>query len=235
MPPDTTPEPISCIPITARHKRPCWRRLPGPPTPISCWSTWEAESGRLAEKFLNRFPNARATVVDQSEAFLELAKARLAPFGQRAGFVVSRLQDDWTKKLPAAPSAIVSTSAIHHLAADEKQALYQQCYDALEPLGILANGDEVRAESQDEYRAALEKWGAHMRRIVTDKRVTEAFRGMLDKWQERNVTNFEKPRVSGDDCHETVQTQLAYLADCGFRSVSSPWQQEMWAVLLGVK
>jgi SAM-dependent methyltransferase len=192
-------------------------------------------SGRLAEKFLTRFPNARASVVDQSEAFLELAKARLAPFGERAGFVVSRLQDNWAAMLPAPPTVIVSTSAIHHLVPDDKQALYQQCYDALEPLGILANGDEVRAESEDEYRAALDKWGAHMRRISAAGRVTEAFRGMLDKWQERNVTHFEKPRVSGDDCHETVRAQLAYLADRGFRSVSSPWQQEMWAVLLGVK
>ncbi len=192
-------------------------------------------SARLAEKFLSRFPRARAVVVDQSEAFLELARGRLAPFADRAALVVARLQDDWAAQLPGQPTAIVSTSAIHHLAPDEKRALYQKCYNVLEPLGILANGDEVRAESQDEYRAALEKWAAHMRRIVAEGLVGENFSGMLEKWQQRNVAHFDQPRVSGDDCHETVQAQLACLADCGFRSVSAPWQQEMWAVLLGIK
>jgi tRNA (cmo5U34)-methyltransferase len=192
-------------------------------------------SGRLAENFLTRFPNATAIVIDQSEPFLELARLRLAQFGDRATYLVSRLQDDWAAQLPATPAAIVSTSAIHHLSPDEKRALYQQCYDALEPLGILANGDEIRAEDDADYRAALEKWGAHMREIVAAGRVSESFHGMLEKWQERNVNQFDKPRVSGDDCHETVQAQLAYLCDCGFRTVSSPWQNEMWAVMLGVK
>lgn len=192
-------------------------------------------SGRLVERFLKRFTRARAVVVDQSEAFLELAKSKLAPFTPRASFLVSRLQDDWSSKLPEQPTAIISTSAIHHLEPAEKRALYQQCYDALLPLGILANGDEVRAESDGEYRAALEKWAAHMQRIMNEGLVVESFHPMLKKWQERNVTRFDQPRISGDDCHETIRTQLAYLADCGFRSVSSPWQREMWAVLLGIK
>ncbi len=192
-------------------------------------------SGRLAEILLSRFPNATAVIVDQSEPFLELARTRLERFGERARFVVARLQDHWAEALPAAPSVIVSTSAIHHLDADEKQALFQQCYDALEPLGIFVNGDEIRADDDGEYRAALEKWGVHMREIVADGRVPESFHEMLEKWQDRNIRHFEKPRTSGDDCHQPLRTQLGYLCDCGFRTVNSPWQRDMWAVMLGVK
>ena len=192
-------------------------------------------SGRLAEKFLERFPRARAVVVDQSEPFLELAQARLAPFGDRAATQVARLQDDWAARLPDRPSAIVSTSAIHHLLPDEKRSLYQQCCEALVPGGIFANGDEVRDADDRQYKAALETWAAHMRRVCAAGLVTESFRGMCDKWIERNVKQFGQPRASGDDCHETIETQLGYLRDVGFARASSPWHEDMWAVLLGVK
>jgi hypothetical protein len=74
-----------------------------------------------------------------------------------------------------------------------------------------------------------------LRQIVDDGRVSDVMRPMFEKWNERNVTQFDVPRSSGDDCHETIEAQLAYLCDCGFRSVSSPWHQDMWAVLEAVK
>ena len=192
-------------------------------------------SGRLVEKFLARFPRASAVVVDQSEPFLDLAKTRLEPFGRRAICQVARLQDDWSAALPAQPAAIVSMSAIHHLEPDEKRRLAEQCYGALEPMGIFANGDEVRDADDEPYRQALIAWAAHLRQISDQGLVSLPFQRMCQKWEQRNVQNFHVPRTSGDDCHETIQAQLAYLCDCGFRSTSAPWQKEMWAVMLGVK
>jgi hypothetical protein len=57
----------------------------------------------------------------------------------------------------------------------------------------------------------------------------------LRQWEARNVHRFGEPRRSGDDCHETIEAQLAYLCEAGFRTVDVPWQKEMWAVLRGVK
>lgn len=192
-------------------------------------------SGRLVEKFLARFPRATAVVVDQSEAFLAIAATRIAPFDGRGSCLVARLQDDWTTALPAAPAVITSMSAIHHLDPPQKQQLYARAYAVLEPMGLVLNGDEIRAQDDGAYRAALETWAAHMRRIVDAGLVSAAMRPMLEGWQERNVTQFGQPRASGDDCHETIESQLAYLCDCGFRSVGVAWQKEMWAVLEGVK
>ncbi len=192
-------------------------------------------SGRLAERFLARFPHAKAVVVDQSESFLEIARRRMEPFGDRGTCVVSRLQDDWAAELPSQAAAIVSMSAIHHLAPEEKQRLYARAYEALAPYGVLLNGDEVRADDDAEYLAELKTWAQHMQRIVAAGRVSEAMEPMLEKWRVRNIDNFDQPRESGDDCHESVQTQLSYLCDCGFRSVGTPWKKEMWALLKGVK
>ncbi len=192
-------------------------------------------SGRLAEKFLTQFPGATALVVDQSEAFLEIAAKRMAPFAGRGTCLRARLQDDWAAQLSEAPAAIVSMSAIHHLAPEEKRELYERACQALVPLGIFLNGDECRHADDAKYRARLVQWAEHLHQIVDDGRVSDVMRPMFEKWKERNVTQFDVPRTSGDDCHETVEAQLAYLCDCGFRSVSSPWQKDMWAVLLGVK
>jgi tRNA (cmo5U34)-methyltransferase len=65
--------------------------------------------------------------------------------------------------------------------------------------------------------------------------VNDAMRPMLEKWIERNVTHFGQPRSSGDDCHETLEAQLGYFCDCGFRSVDVPWRQQMWAVMQAIK
>lgn len=192
-------------------------------------------SGRLAARILAQFPRARVVVVDQSEAFLALAAARIEPFAGRGSCVQSRLQDDWAAALPTAPAAIVSMSAIHHLDPQEKQRLYQRCYDVLEPLGTLLNGDEIRAEDDAEYRQSAETWATHMRAILASGLVSETMRPMLEAWQDLNVTRFGQPRTSGDDCHETVEAQLSYFCECGFLGVGVPWRKDMWALMQGVK
>jgi hypothetical protein len=174
-------------------------------------------------------------VIDQSEGFLTLARARLARFGARSECVLARLQEDWCARLTAAPAAIVSMSAIHHLDPAEKQTLYARCCDALAPGGVLLNGDEVRAESDLEYRGQVERWAAHMRRLIDGGRIPPAMCDALLGWEERNVTNFGGQRRSGDDCHQTISAQLDYFRRAGFRSADIPWQREMWAVLRGVK
>lgn len=190
-------------------------------------------SGRLAARFLERWPRARAIVIDQSEPFLALAERRLAAFGGRGTCLLARLQDDWRGKLPQPAQAIVSMSAIHHLEPAEKRAVYQQAFDALAAGGIFLNGDEVRPERDDDYRREVEAWAAHMRRHMADGSIGAAFHPALDKWIERNVTHFGQPRKSGDDCHETAAAQLGYLQAAGFASIGCPWRKELWGLLSG--
>jgi SAM-dependent methyltransferase len=192
-------------------------------------------SGRLAERFLSRFPAARAVVVDQSDAFLEIANTRMAGAAGRGSCVQSRLQEDWLSKLPSAPAAIVSMSAIHHLSPEEKQTLYRRCSDALAEGGVLLNGDEVRPERDEDYLAECRTWAAHMRRVVDEGVIPLPMGDALRKWEERNVTQFGQPRQSGDDCHETIAAQLGYFREGGFAVADAPWHKQLWAVLRGVK
>ena len=192
-------------------------------------------SGRLAERTLQRFGRACVVLVDQSEPFLALAERRLRPFTPRVRFVQRRLQEDWMSDLSAAPDVIVSTSAIHHLDPTEKRALFAYCFAALKPRGLFINGDEYRPVDNGEYRALLRKWSDHMYSALNAGRIPASFRQTLDYWQDRNIHRFGEPKTSGDDCQETVATQLGYLRDAGFAQIETVWTEELWAVVSASK
>lgn len=192
-------------------------------------------SGRLAERILQRHDQVRVVVVDQSAAFLEIARRRLAPFGDRALCLERRLQDAWDVDLPVAPTAIVSMSAIHHLVPTEKQSLYRRCASCLAPGGILLNADEVRPPDDGDYLAAVRAWADHMHRVIAQGLVSEPMCDALLQWEQRNVTEFGGPRRSGDDCHETIDVQTRYYLESGFSTADVPWQRDMWAILRGSK
>ena len=192
-------------------------------------------SGRLMERLLARFTQARGLIVDQSEAFLAIAERRLAAFGSRASFMLERLQNDWTSRLSEAPAAIVSMSAIHHLEPVEKEALYRGCAAALAPGGVLLNGDEVRPADDGDYLAVVQARGDYMLAEIERGTVPPPMQGMLRDWVDRNVTRFSEPKTSGDDCHETAQIQLAYFRRGGLSFTDIPWEKELWAVLRGIK
>jgi tRNA (cmo5U34)-methyltransferase len=192
-------------------------------------------SGRLMERILDRFPAAQGIVVDQSEPFLALAERRLIRFGGRATCILARLQDNWSREVQSPPTAFVSMSAIHHLDPKEKQSLYQRCHDLLGSGGILLNGDEVRPEDDRQYLATLNAWADHMRREMAASSIPPLFHTALHGWIDRNVTHFGQPKKSGDDCHESVATQLAYFRSAGFALADAPWQKDLWAVLRGAK
>lgn len=190
-------------------------------------------SGRLVERLLERPPAASAVLLDQSEPFLELARRRLEPYGERATIRLARLQDDWSEGGQLRPHAVVSMSAIHHLDSGEKRELYRRCREMLAPGGIFINGDEVRPTDDDEYLGELTRWATRMNRLIEAEQVSPRMAELLRDWQKRNVENFAAPRASGDDCHETIEAQLGYLRDAGFRDVEVAWQKDMWAVMVG--
>jgi hypothetical protein len=58
---------------------------------------------------------------------------------------------------------------------------------------------------------------------------------MFEAWYDRNVRRFGEPKESGDDCHETVASQIAYLQRAGFTKVEATWAEKLWAVVVAHK
>ena len=210
-------------------------RLPYAKSDVFCLLDAGGGSGRLVERTLEEFDHAHATIIDQSESFLAIAERRLKRFGSRVEWHCISLQNDWTKVLSRPPNVIVSMSAIHHLDPEEKRQFYRQCFNALTLDGLLLNGDEIRDRDDRSYLADVERWARHMRLAMRKELIPPTMHEAILGWIDRNLNQFGRPKVSGDDCHETVEAQVGYLGESGFEQVGVVWRRSLWAVLHGTK
>jgi SAM-dependent methyltransferase len=104
--------------------------------------------GYLAERLLAKLPNMTYEGVDFSSPMLDLARRRLAPYGDRVTLTqADLLSDGWTKKLAQPAAAFVSTWALHDLGGEAQTAkVYRDCGGALPPGGLLLDGDFIKPE-----------------------------------------------------------------------------------------
>ncbi|MFI6041577.1 class I SAM-dependent methyltransferase [Nocardia sp. NPDC051321] len=181
--------------------------------------------GSLGARIRERLPRARVIGIDADPVLLELARTAY-------GFdLVDRNLADpaWTADLPAEPiDAIVSTTALHWLGADQLAALYAQSAELLRPGGIFLNGDDMVTATTDidQLHAAM---GARQleREGVGDRE------GWVEWWSaitaepelatavaERDNRRWEHP----DDHGVTYEQHLKFLRAAGFRTAEPIWQ-----------
>jgi tRNA threonylcarbamoyl adenosine modification protein (Sua5/YciO/YrdC/YwlC family) len=94
-------------------------------------------TGETAARLLARNPGVKLVGIDESDAMLEVARAR---FGSGASFEVARLQDP----LPDGPFDLVASAlCVHHLDPGEKRSLFSRVARVLRPGGRFVLGDVV--------------------------------------------------------------------------------------------
>jgi len=100
--------------------------------------------GRLMALLLLRCPRAEGIAIDYSETMLERARDRF-----RGDDRVRVLEHDLAEPLPALGprDAVCSSFAIHHLSDARKRRLYEECWEILEPGGVLCNLEHVSSPS----------------------------------------------------------------------------------------
>lgn len=173
-----------------------------------------AGTGLLSSFVLNRYPNARITLIDISEKMLEVAQKRFIG-NENVKYIV----DDYTKlKLLEEYDMVVSALSIHHLEDSVKKELYRKCYSVLKPNGIFINADQVIGETsyidslnKKRWKESIEKSGLPKNEILS------AYERMkLDK---------EAP----------LNQQLEWLREIGFQDVSCIYKYYSFAVMFGRK
>lgn len=98
-----------------------------------------------------RFPGARVTVADISEKMLEVLMQR--PFADRIRTICGDFfETDWGEGY----DAVISTSALHHFAPEDKLRLYRKVLDCLRDGGRFLNADKVSATRAEEARDLAE-------------------------------------------------------------------------------
>ena len=175
-----------------------------------------AGTGLLAARVLERFPEARLTLVDLSEGMLAQARSRFegAPPGQ-----VSMVAADYTAGDLGGPyDAVVSALSIHHLEDPAKRALFRHILAALRPGGVFVNADQAAGPTL--ARDAL--YRALWLQAVRAAGVSEAD---LAAARERMTHDRLSP----------LAAQLGWLEEAGFAEVDCGFKQWSFVVYAGVR
>ena len=171
-----------------------------------------AGTGILSRMIADVFPNARLTMVDISWEMLALAKRRLGD-DPRFRYMHANIA---LIALPGEFDAVVSALVIHHLTDDEKHVLYGDIHKALAPDGIFINADQVRGPTAVLEQRYDDMWLADIRALGTsDEELVQVRKRMAE------------------DRPATLEVQLAWLREVGFRHVDCWYKHDRFAVFSG--
>jgi tRNA (cmo5U34)-methyltransferase len=174
-----------------------------------------AGTGLMAAFIAYNFPNARITMVDISNEMLERARVRFELGGERFRFEVS---DYGVDRIQEKYDAIVSALSIHHLTDEQKRALFGRIYGALNDGGVFVNAEQFRCSTQERHRFHHERWITRVRELGADERDLAA---ALERMK------FDRAA--------TLEDQLEWMREAGFRDIDCAYKNLIFAVYCGVK
>lgn len=206
-----------------------------------------AGPGSLSRRLLERFPQARVVAVDLDPVLLALGRHTLGDAGGRLRWVEADLRaPGWPAEAGLDQvDAVLSSTALHYLMAEELTELYRRLAAVLRPGGVLLDADHLAYGDDTPVLAAVS-------RHVQGARRTEAFGegGALDwaAWWEQL-----REESAGVLDHEEREQRFAYragqqdavrldpagrrraLREAGFREVETVWQDHDDRVLAAVR
>lgn len=174
-----------------------------------------AGTGLLSAFLLEKFPDARLTLMDISENMLKMAKKRFADRPETR-YVVS---DYSTGELGGPYDIICSALSIHHLAAEDKRELFRRIYAVLRPGGIFVNADQADGETPYLRQRYLDYWNDFLRS------------GPLNTKESAEILR----RRDTLDKNEKLSVQLGWLRECGFADVDIVYKNRTFIVTVARK
>jgi tRNA (cmo5U34)-methyltransferase len=174
-----------------------------------------AGTGLLSAYLLEKFPDARLTLMDISEKMLDQARKR---FAARPGteYVVC----DYSRSALGGPYDIIcSALSIHHLAPLDKLQLFHRICAALKPGGMFVNADQAEGETPYFTRRYLEYWNEFLKN------------GPMTEAQHAEILK----RRDTLDRNEKLSVQLAWLAEAGFADADVVYRNRTFIVTVARK
>ena len=168
-------------------------------------------SGALLQRIRKVRPKAKLMGIDSDAAMLSAATGRL-------GKTLKIVEENFEQaRIP--PCDVVSASfALHHIpTGGRKAAVYERCFAALRPGGMLVSADCYLAVDRKIQRHHREAWLDHLKRTFTSRKA-ESF---LRTWAK-------------EDVYFTLDREVELLKDAGF-APEVTWRKDSFAVLVGLK
>lgn len=197
--------------------------------------------GTLAQRLLDRFPDARVVGVDADPLLLGLAEAALA--GPRLRTVNADLRSaEWLDalELERVPDAFVSTTALHWMNRDPLRELFRTCAQALKPGGLFIDGDHLY---EGPAGPGLDALGTAM----TARRAVRQGTADAEDWaawwdavhRAPELADLVRARDGGFEhtVHDrpTVHDYLDFARDAGFAEAGIVWQYGDDRIVVGIR
>jgi tRNA (cmo5U34)-methyltransferase len=174
-----------------------------------------AGTGLLADLLLTRYPFASLSLLDFSEPMLEKARERFSG-RNHVRYIVA---DYSSADLVGTYDLVCSALSIHHLSREDKERLYGQIFDALNPGGVFVNADQVLGKSPRIQKRFMEYWDDFVRDGPLSREEAVEIRRRRDTF----------------DRNEYLDVQIGWLRDCGFSDVDVVYKNRMFVVFTGRK
>jgi tRNA (cmo5U34)-methyltransferase len=174
-----------------------------------------AGTGLLSAIVLEKFPDARLTLLDISEKMLDIAKQR---FALRPS-TTFRVGDSSTSDLGGPYDIVCSALSIHHLEAENKRRLFKRIHAALNPGGMFVNADQADGETPYFRARYLEYWDGFLQA------------GPMSREQHAEILK----RRNTLDKNEKLSDQLAWLREAGFADVDVVYRNRTFIVTVARK
>jgi tRNA (cmo5U34)-methyltransferase len=174
-----------------------------------------AGTGLLSAVLLEKFPDARLTLMDISENMLDMARTRFATRPD-----TEYILGDYSRSELGGPYDLVcSALSIHHLSPEDKRRLFGRMYDALNPGGLFVNADQAEGETPYFRLRFLDYWNEFLRS------------GPLTEAQHAEILK----RRDTLDRNEKLSDQLAWLNGAGFSDVDVVYRNRTFIVTVARK
>ncbi len=108
-----------------------------------------AGAGALSLAILRRYPYAYGLLVEFSTPMMHAGAQSLADFTSRYRYIEHDMNSaEWPAELQGPFDAVVSSRAIHHLAAASRARVFGWVHTALAPGAVFANWDRIRGPDE---------------------------------------------------------------------------------------
>jgi tRNA (cmo5U34)-methyltransferase len=175
-----------------------------------------AGTGLFSSHVLAKYPHARFVLYDVADKMLHVARDRFQSRLSQFEFVVGdyrHLQVDREFDL------VISSLSIHHLADDEKQALFRSIHGVLRKPGLFINIDQIRGETACLRDIYWNYWLNHVRG--------------LESSEERIQESIDRRKAYDQDAR--LIDQLQWLKHAGFVNVDCVYKDFFMGVFLAMK
>lgn len=173
-----------------------------------------AGTGLFSTMILQRFPNARLTLIDFSDKMLLEARERF-----KSNPNVEYIVGDYTRhRFSEKYDMVVSSLSIHHLPHMQKRQLFIQVAEMLLEGGVFVNADQVQGTTDYTDAYYRERW---LEAIYASGLAHEAIEASIERRKQ--------------DINARLEDQLRWMAQAGLADVDCMFKYFDFAVFYGRK